>query len=167
MTGKQKKMKRYLTAVERRLNLPRESRRQVMNDFVLSVSARREAGMTDEEINAELGSPRIAAGELNAQMKEFAYRKSPWRYLFAACAGYGAVRLLGGLWVNLIYLGVQVWDHVSQKTMAVSIGVIGGADGPTAVFVTTPPWVPYLLPAVLLIGGIWGFIRLSCCRRKS
>lgn len=87
--------------------------------------------------------------------------KSPWRYLFAVCAVYGAVKLLEPVWVNLICLGVQIWDRLSPQTMAVSVGVIGGADGPTAIFVTTPPWVSYLLPAVLLVVGIWGFLRLS------
>lgn len=93
--------------------------------------------------------------------KENDNRKSPWRFVFAACAVYGAVKLLGGLWVNLIYLGVRVWDHVSPQSMAVSIGVIGGADGPTAIFVTTPPWVHYMIPVLLIIVGIWGFLRLS------
>lgn len=101
------------------------------------------------------------------QKQENTYRKSPWRYLFAACAGYGAVKLLGGLWVNLICLGVRIWDHFSRDVMAVSIGVIGGADGPTAVFVTAPPWLHYAAPAVMLVGGIWGFIRLSRCKQKK
>lgn len=93
-------------------------------------------------------------------------RKSPWRYLFAVCAVYGGCKLLGALWVNLIYLGVQVWDHFSPQMMAVSVGVIGGADGPTAIFVTTPPWVHYLVPVVMLVVGIWGFRRLSRGSRK-
>lgn len=94
-------------------------------------------------------------------------RKSPWRYLFAACAAYGAAKLLGALWVNLIYLVVRIWDDLSPQTMAVSIGVIGGADGPTAIFVTAPPWAHYLWPVVLLIVGIWGFLRLSRCKEKQ
>ncbi|MBP3684721.1 MAG: hypothetical protein J6J12_07145 [Oscillospiraceae bacterium] len=160
-------MKRYTTAIERRLNLPREIKNRVMSDFVSSICARREAGMTDEEIYTELGSPQKAAAELNEQMKEFAYRKNPWRYLFAVGAVYGGVKLLSGLWVNLIWLGVQIWDYFSTDSMAVSIGVIGGADGPTAIFVTSPPWAHYLVPFVLVIVGIWGFYRLSRCKQKE
>ena len=159
-------MKGYTRAVERRLNLPREIKNRVMSDFISSISARREAGMSDEEIYAELGSPQKAAADLNEQMKEFAYRKSPWRYLFAACAVYGGVKLLGGLWANLLCLGVRIWDHFSADTMAVSIGVIGGADGPTAVFVTTPPWVHDLVPVALLAVGVLGFLKLSRCKGK-
>ena len=36
-----------------------------------------------------------------------------------------------------------------------SIGVIGGADGPTAVFVSSPvPWIIVIGIAVIMIGGI-------------
>lgn len=87
-------------------------------------------------------------------------RRKLCRILFAALLLYGAVGLLGGLWVNLIYLGVRMWDHVSPQTMAVSIGIIGGADGPTAVFVTAPPWVHYLLPAACVAVGSWGIRKL-------
>ena len=166
MTKEEKKMKRYTTAVERQLNLPREIRNRVMSDFISSISARREEGMTDEEIYGELGTPKKVAADLNDQMQELTYRKSPWRYLFAACAAYGGAKLLGGLWVNLIYLGVRVWDYFSEDTMAVSIGVIGGADGPTAIFMTTPPWAHYLLPVALLVVGIWGFRKLSRRSKK-
>lgn len=93
-------------------------------------------------------------------MTETDSRRKLWRIAFAAMMGYGAVKLLGGLWVNLIYLGVQVWDQFSPQTMAVSIGIIGGADGPTAVFVTAPPWMHYLLPGAMLAVGILGFRKL-------
>lgn len=92
--------------------------------------------------------------------KDSGKRKSPWRFVFAACVVYGAWKLLGVLWVNLIYQGVQIWDHFSPQMMAVSIGVIGGADGPTAIFVTTPPWMQNLLWVVLLAVGILGFLWL-------
>ena len=68
MTEAEKKMKRYVNAVERRLNLPREIKARVMSDFLSAISARREAGLTDEEILRELGSPKAAASELNEQM---------------------------------------------------------------------------------------------------
>ena len=165
MTGEEKKMKRYTTAVERRLNLPREIRNRVMSDFISSISARREAGMSDEEIYAELGSPPKAAAELNEQMKEFTYRKSPWRYLFAACAAYGGAKVLHGLWVQLVLVLFQ-WRISGVENPSASIGIIGGADGPTAIFVTGPVWMSYVIPAVLLAVGIWGFWKLSRCKKQ-
>ena len=47
MTQAEKKMKSYVNAVERRLNLPREVKARVMSDFQSSIVARREAGQSD------------------------------------------------------------------------------------------------------------------------
>ena len=44
MTEAEKKMKRYVNAIERRLNLPPEVKARVMSDFASSIAARREAG---------------------------------------------------------------------------------------------------------------------------
>lgn len=133
-----------------------------MNDFRTSIAARREAGQTDERIYAELGTPEKAAAELNEQMKEFACRKSPWRFVFLAAA------VIGGLWLAFGQLLPQLLMLI-LTTEAASLGVIGGADGPTAVFVTTSPrenWWDLILAAALLIAGIAGFLRLRRCKGK-
>ena len=155
-------MKKYLKAVKRRLNLPKAIRERVMSDFESSIHARQEAGQSDEAILAELGSPGKAAEELNEQMKEFAYRKSPWRYLFAVVAAYGAVKLLKLLFGQLVYWLMRIPVQMESA----SIGVIGGADGPTAIFVTSTPTTGYLVAVALLIVGILGFLRLSKCTKK-
>ena len=102
MTQAEKKMKNYVNAVERRLNLPREVKARVMSDFQSPIVARREAGQTDEEIYAEFGTPAKAAADLNEQMKDYTYRKSPWRFLFLGIAAIGGVRLLYDGFVSLI-----------------------------------------------------------------
>ena len=78
--------------------------------------------------------------------------------LFAACALYGGLELLGGLAAGLLYLYYS--DPVLSAGEAASIGIIGGADGPTAVFVTTPGWMHYINPVLLLCIGIGGFLWL-------
>lgn len=161
MNDAQKKMKRYTRAIERHLNLPKDIKTRVMSDLLSSIEARREAGKTDEEIYSELGDAKKVAAELNEQMKEFAYRKSPWRFLFGAVAAYGAAELLGSL-VALILFSSAISDME-----AASVGIIGGADGPTAVFVTTPGWTGYVVPVVLMTAGIWGFFRLRKCKQKE
>lgn len=163
MTDSEKKMKKYCNAVERRLNLPREVKTRVMTDFRSSIQARQEAGMTDEQIIAELGTPQKVAADLNEQMKEYAYRKSPWRFAFAVLAIYGAWELLGSL------IATIAWRvTVASFPDAASVGIIGGADGPTSVFVTysVPQWYHYVLPVLLLVVGIWGFRRLRKCKQK-
>ena len=163
MTDEQKEMKKYVSAVERRLNMPRTVKARVMSDFQSAIAARRETGMTDEEIYAELGTPKKAAAELNEQMKEFTYRKSPWRFLFAGFAVYGGIRLLDKLWTIIVF-----WWATGgfQKTEAASIGIIGGADGPTAIFVTSPTWTHWVVPVLILVLGIYGFRRLCKCKQK-
>lgn len=71
MTDAEKRMKKYTNAVERRLNLPRKIKVRVMSDFISAITARRESGMTDEEIYGELGTPKHAASVLNEQMQEY------------------------------------------------------------------------------------------------
>ena len=164
MTDAEKKMKNYVHAVERRLNLPRQIKARVMSDFSSSIQARRESGLTDEEIYAELGSPKKAAADLNEQMKEYTYRKSPWRFAFLACAVYGAAELLGSVlaWISYLMLA----DSVLHAGEAASIGIIGGADGPTAIFVTTPGWTGYVVPVLALAVGLWGYLHLRRLKQK-
>lgn len=164
MTEEQKRMKHYTSAIERRLNLPKEIKVRVMSDLISAIEARREAGKTDEEIYAELGSPQKAAADLNEQMKEYAYRKSPWRFVFAVLAFFGGAELLGTLAVWIIAL---LWTAPGLAVgEAASIGVIGGADGPTAIFVTSPSWMAYIRPAAMLLLGISGYLSLRKCRQK-
>lgn len=163
MTQAEKKMKNYVNAVERRLNLPREIKARVMSDFQSSIVARREAGQTDEEIYAELGTPAKAAADLNEQMKDYTYRKSPWRFLFLGIAAIGGARLLYDGFVSLIGYVVLCREFVQSGGAA----AIGGADGPTAIFVTTPAWTRPAWMAALLIIGIVGYLLLRRCKAKS
>lgn len=154
-------VKQYVNAVERRLNLPWDVRARVMNDFGSSIQARREAGETEEEIFAELGTPKEAAAVLNEQMREYAYRKSPWRW-----AGLAAGLLSGGyLMVNAILNGLL---NLLFAVNANSVGVIGGQDGPTAIFVTTAPGVDWaaVLAVGVLIAGIIVWWRLGHLKQK-
>ena len=125
MTDAQKKMKKYTNAIERKLNMPKELRARVMNDFISSIQGRREAGQTDEDIFAELGSPKKVAAELNEQMKDYTYVKSPWRW---AC-----LAIIIGCILSLIFGGtIGLLIHLLNASVSSSIGIIGGADGPTA-----------------------------------
>ena len=162
MTEQQKKMKKYCNAVERRLNLPRDVKTRVMNDFVSSIAARREAGESDEQIYAELGTPKEAAALLNEQMKEYAYRKSKWRWLALAAAVLG--------WLMLAYNGlVGLMVHMLNAAINqnASVGIIGGADGPTAIFVTSRVSVEGIVVWTILgVMGILGWWYLSHLKKE-
>lgn len=160
MDKKQRSLNAYINAVNHRLNLPREIKHRVMTDFRTTISAMRESGRSDDEIIAELGSPKKAAAELNGQMKEYAYRKSAWRFVFLAAA------VLCALW-SAWYVGLTMFARILANEAA-NIGIIGGADGPTAIFVTTSPGFDWdlVLIGALMLGGIAGYLRLCRCKPK-
>ena len=155
-----KEIRKYIAAVGRRLNLPGKVKKRCLSDLQTTIAVRVESGETWESIRGFLGEPSRVAADLNEQMKEFAYRKSPWRFVFLAAA------VVSGGWLAF-YAGVQL---ILQTLVgeAGSVGIIGGADGPTAIFVTSAPrpdWDLIIMGAILIV-GIVGFIRLGRCKKK-
>ena len=152
---------KYLRAVRRRLNMPKALKDRVIADLLSSIEARKEDGQQESEILAELGTPKQAAGELNAQMKEYTYRKSPWRW---ACLGVSVLSVFCIAYNGLRLLLLQLFNTVNNA----SIGIIGGADGPTSIFITTSaaPTPAAGIYALALVAGIVGFMILSKLKQK-
>ncbi len=145
----EKQLARYLRAVRRRLPLPGKMKDRVMDDLRSSISERREAGQTDEEISAALGSAKQTAAELAAQLPGYAIRKSPWRFV---CLGAAVLALLVGL-----------LKTVTNLRGFASVGVIGGADGPTEIFIAGPQifdWMDVIAAGVVLVLGLAGYLLL-------
>ena len=152
-------MKKYMNAVKRKLNLPKDVKERVMADLETSVQSRVEAGQDPAEIMAELGTPAEVAAELKEQMKDFAYVKSLWRW---ACLGLAVVSVFTLVFQGAINLLVTVINGAS-------LGVIGGADGPTAIFVTQAPEhgaYSMLMSALIMVMGMIGFYYLGHMRKK-
>ena len=157
----EKEIKTYLNAVRRRLNLPKDIRNRCISDLQTTIQARLENGESWEQIQSSLGEPRQVAAELSEQLKEFVYRKSPWRFLFLAAA------VFSGGWL-VFYAGMQLVLNIIAG-QAASLGIIGGADGPTAIFITTGTimdWDLIVMAGALAI-GILGFLRLRKCKQKK
>ena len=88
---------------------------------------------------------------------------------FAICAVYGALKLLPGIWINVVYWACRGYMEIRSAFYpeeAYSIGIIGGADDPTAIFLTAPVWMHYVIPVAMLVVGICGYLRLRNCKRK-
>ena len=152
-------MKEYMNQVKWKLALPRDVKKRVMADLASSIQSRVEAGQTEEQIMAELGTPAEVAAELNEQMKEFAYVRSPWRW---ACLALAAVSALTLVFKSAINLMAAILNKAT-------IGVIGGVDGPTAIFVTQAPenaLYSMLMSALVLLMSIVGFYYLGHMRKK-
>ena len=149
-------LSRYLRAVKKRLPLPKQYRARVMQDLQSSIDARREAGQTDAEILHALGSPAQTAQELCEGMQEHVYWKSPWRFACLAVAVIAAFCLLSG---GLTQLSLALTNR--------SLGVIGGADGPTAIFVSTTQsdlLRHRMICALLALAGLAGYVLLRRCK---
>lgn len=159
----EKNMEKYLRAVRRRLDMPKEVKKRVMADFADSVEARLENGQDEAAILAELGTPKQAAKELNEQMKDYTYQKSPWRWVCLALAVFSGLCII---YHGLAGLLLTLFNNVNNA----SIGIIGGADGPTAVFVTTTKLYSGLpaeaIYAMLLAMGLIGFAALGRLKKK-
>ena len=157
----EKEIKKYLTAVRRRLNLPKDIKNRCISDLQTTIQARIENGEGWEDIQSSLGTPQQVAAELSQQLKEFVYRKSPWRFLFLAAA------ILSGGWL-IFYAGMQMVLRIIADNAA-SIGIIGGADGPTAIFITTGPVMNWdaLTMGALCAASIAVFLLLRKCKPKQ
>lgn len=116
-------IKRYVNTVERHLHLDRATRLRVMNDLDSDLQSRLEAGESLAEIQAELGDARTLADTLNREFADHRDNASPWRWAFLALAVF-----------LVLVLAVQA---LTVRQTYATIGVIGGADGPTAIFVAT------------------------------
>ena len=94
-------------------------------------------------------------------MKKHTCGKNPWRWVCLVVAIIGALSLL---WQGVI----MVLAYMLTRNEAASIGIIGGADGPTAIFVSTTvaPAYSIIVPLILLILGMVGFFLLCHKKRK-
>jgi len=155
MSKQDRNLEKYKRAIARRLELPKELRQRVMEDFSSDLSARLERGQTAEQIITELGTAKKVAGDLNEEMKEFMYAKSPWRWVSLAAAVWGGcVLLFNGV------TGFLAW--LLTASMNIDVGIIGGADGPTAIFVTSSPAPGRIIVWVIVtVMGIIGFVSLG------
>ena len=102
---------------------------------------------------------------MEREKKKTIEKKRLWRILCLLAALYGLWELAGNLAARLLYLFRK--DPYLTAGEAASIGIIGGADGPTAVFITTPGWTHWIVPVVLLLVGLAGFLYFSKQHKRS
>lgn len=63
------------------------------------------------------------------------------------------VRIFAAVLAAILLLGLITPAFAAEAGESSSVGIIGGADGPTAIFVTTSPTAGGLLSTILLIAG--------------
>lgn len=99
-------------------------------------------------------------GQLTAQLAQQNTRRRRFWKGVAIAAGAGAVCLLPPA-------AIAVWFRLPGGFSAGSIGVIGGADGPTEIFITGEPALPWRL--LLALGGciVLTVLGLVLSRRRD
>lgn len=138
--------KRYMNAIERRLRADRRTRVRIMTELAGDFESRREAGQSDEQIMAELGTPDEVAAQFNIATGASG-KPSRWRWAFVALAV-----------VVLAVVSLPMLASQFTAGQAASVGVIGGADGPTAVYVTASPEQNLIGALPWLLGCAAGFL---------
>lgn len=86
-------------------------------------------------------------------------KKKILRLLCLGLAVWGAVKVFPGIFANLLFLWFNLKANFSSNS-AYSVGIIGGADGPTAIFLTGPVWVYYVIPVLAIVVGVFGYLKL-------
>ena len=154
-------VKKYLKTVERKLKLPKKIRAEVISDLVTGICSRKENGEDLGELLQSMGSAAEVAADLNAEMSDMVCCKSKWRWL---CLPVGLISL-----AVILERGITgLLTHTANLTVDF-LGVIGGADGPTAIFVTSTPGTDagsLVIAGILLVLSIFGFYMLSHMKHK-
>ena len=163
MTEEQKKIKRYVNALERRLKLPLKLKVRINEDIGTEIHLRMEAGESVDEILEEMGSPEAVAERFHEEYAEYVVKKSPIRFLFL---GLAAFIIIAAVLFGIVF----AQSHQTEP----SISIIGGADGPTSIFIAGKTenetnrnvWNTYWMSVVgLFLGCIAAYLMASYGKR--
>ena len=125
--------KQYLKAVSaalRRSGMAGKTRKRLIADLTSDFSARLERGESAGEIIGSMGPPEQLAEEFLAENGGASVRTRPQKILFF----FGVLSaVLTAVW-GKFRLGRE-----SRNAAASSVGIIGGADGPTSILIQSSP----------------------------
>ena len=128
--------KRYLRAVKRELCLSGSARAQALKDLEQQL---RGMDYSYEDFIARCGSPLQTAEIMNRSIPGYVYSKSLLRIpcLIAGLLGTAVLLYHGFMHIALRFM-MENPQIFFDDSSAASLGIIGGADGPTAIFVSRP-----------------------------
>ncbi|QAT51064.1 hypothetical protein EQM14_15525 [Caproiciproducens sp. NJN-50] len=154
----------------RRSGMPRKTRKRLETDLASDFSARLERGESAGEIIRAMGAPEALAGEFLSENSRGAPVRTPSEKLLLALGIlFSALTAAAGLRLTA-FSGpasrIRMWLNGSEAA-AKGQTIIGGADGPTAIFVTSRPGpLAYGLFVLFLAACISCFILYSRSRRN-
>lgn len=87
-------------------------------------------------------------------------KKKIWQLVCLLLAVWGVVKITPGIFGNLMCRCFSLKANFFPSD-ASTVGIIGGADGPTAIFITGPGWSSYVLPVLAIVIGVLGYVKLQ------
>lgn len=112
----------YIKRVKRLLKVPRQKKREILRDLEEAFASAAEHGETEQQVLERLGTPEAFAAAMTESGDMAAFQRQ---------------RTLTGLWVSLAVSAAAFGGWAAVTTAwKTSLGIIGGADGPTVIFVT-------------------------------
>lgn len=142
---------KYIKQVKKQLAVPASKRKTVLQDLEKTFASAAENGETEQQVIDRLGTPEqfVAGIEKQLGIDRAKYIKTRTIVSTVICL---AVAVIG----FSVYLTIQ-------QEMIGAIGIIGGADGPTAIIVSGPGFdislLILIIAAVALVLAVIGLIR--------
>lgn len=143
---------RYLRKIGKKLEVSEPMKKRILSDLENDIRAGMEHGESLEAICGRMGTPKEIAGRFSREMGEGGNRRtgsSAWR-IGAALSGAALVFWL--LWSFMAPGAAGTWG-----TGDLAVAVIGGADGPTSIYLAgriAEPWDTMFLLAAVMLGCI-------------
>jgi len=138
---------KYIHEVNKMLPLPSRAKKEICRDLEEIFESAAEHGESEAQVIQRLGSPEEFVRSLNEQIdfKKFSLEHQRKKHLLVIICIFIASMVCFGIYAVLNLIGIT-------RQLEHSLGIIGGADGPTAIFITPSSGVdfPFLL---LLLGG--------------
>lgn len=151
MTQEEKKIKSYVNAIERRLRLPLKMKQRLNMDLGTDIHARLESGKSVDEVIEELGTPEEVARRLNKEMEEYVLPKNK-----TSSAIFLVLLVLAAAYTIFV-----LWESIYLQKF---ISIIGGADGPTSIFIAgkmVSPWQRIFFIGTVVLGLLSAFL-MAC-----
>ena len=142
---------KYIKQVKKRLAVPSSKRKTVLQDLEKTFASAAENGATEQQVIDRLGTPEQFVAGIEEQFgidrkKRLKTRTIIWTTICLVVA----------------VIGFSVYLTIQQEMIG-AIGIIGGADGPTAIIVSGPGFdislLILIIAAVALVLAVIGLIR--------
>ncbi len=144
----------FLKALKRKLkNLKKEERRKYLEYYDEIISDIMETGVSEEEAVKRQGSVERIAADILSEGGNGKVKTRDWRGI---CLIMVSMILMASCLMSINYI------KISDRNWNTSISIIGGADGPTSIFLAGKvgtPWGLYIATFVVVVSTVVYLVR--------